>query len=388
MFKSIDADYSATVASPPAARSSPTRCSPPTAPPTARTTGLRHALRHPVHGRQPDAGEGRRRRAQAHPRDQPGPDRPQRRHHRQRRRRGHRRSPADARAGRLPADPADVDDRRDDTPAPDRRQDPVLTTSRATTSPTAPAARATSRRSSPSSASRTARSTTTARASSCSPRPTARCAAPTGRSCRCCRPRSTTPRPTRPSRTSMVFAHHPVDDPAETGRQPARRPQRGRAGREAAVGLPRGVRQGRGDGRLARADRRRRTASRASRTRCCRPRARTRTARRTAAASRAGWTGRRQDATAAQQWLTADVRAFAQSITLERAGGARGGRLRAARRLDRPAAGVANGTRRRAAALPDVGPLERLRRLGDRHRRRRRQGRRQGRASSTRPPAS
>ena len=80
-FKSIDADYSATVAEPAAGRRcSPTRCS--------RADGTTNgkddwsfgdALRHPVHGRQPDAGEGRRRRAEAHPHDQPGPDRPQRR---------------------------------------------------------------------------------------------------------------------------------------------------------------------------------------------------------------------------------------------------------------------------------------------------------------------
>ena len=85
---------------------------------------------------------------------------------------------------------------------PDRRQDPVLLRAGQPRvlpreRPGRPGAVHRRVRRSP-----TARSTTTARASSCSPAPTARCAAPTGRSCRCSRRRSTTPRPTRRSRTS------------------------------------------------------------------------------------------------------------------------------------------------------------------------------------------
>ncbi len=91
-----------------------------------------------------------------------------------------------------------------------------------------------------------------------------------------------------------------------------------------------------------------------------------------------------QDATAAQQWLTADVRAFAQSITLNAPATLEKGDSARARRLDRPARGRRRGHAGRAAALPDVGALERLGQPGDRRRRHHRQGR----ACSIRSPAS
>ena len=267
----------------------------------------------------------------------------------------------DARAGRLPADPADLDDRHATTRRRRPPTRPRVTTSRATTSPTAPAARATSRRSSPSSASPTARSTTTARASSCSPRsygtlrstnwaqlpmlqaalddaedrtrrsrtswsspttrwttrprPTPRSSATATRSRwsrSCCR----TSARTSDKGVAMVGSHAQIADVHRiegvpytvlpvVGQGPVRHAGPRRLHRLAGLAC----RQGRDRG-AAVADGRR-------------PRVR--------AVDHAG-----------------------------RAGGARGGRLRAARRLDRPAVGRHERHAGRAAALPDVGPLERL----------------------------
>ena len=171
----------------------------------------------------------------------------------------------------------------------------------------------------------------------------------------------------------------PGGRPGRDGRLAARRPRRGRARGEDAVRLPHGLQQGRVDGRLARADRRR-------------------APHRGRAVHGAAVLGQGPVRHTGSRWLhrlaglacrqgrercaaVADggrprVRAVDHA---ERSGRPGGGRPRAAGRLDRAAAGRHQRHAGRAAALPDVGPLQRLRQPRDRHRRRGRQGGGQGR---------